>query len=132
MDKTSRPLSPHLQIYRPQITSVLSILHRITGVLLSIGSILFAYWLLALSQGPEAYARAQAILSSGFAKLLWAGLIVSFCYHLANGLRHLAWDCGLGFEKRQARVSGWGVVVLTVVLSIAALAASMHFLGEGA
>ncbi len=113
-------------------TMVLSILHRITGVLLSLGSILLAYWLLAIALGPEAYAKAQQILSSGFAKLVWVGLIVSFCYHLANGVRHLAWDCGWGLEKKQARASGWGVVILTVVLSLVALGASMHFVGGGA
>ena len=113
-------------------TMVLSILHRITGVALSLGSILLTYWLFAVALGPEAYATAQGVLSSGFAKLVWAGLVVSFCYHLANGLRHLAWDCGWGLEKRQARASGWGVVAVTVVLSLAALAASLHFLGAGA
>jgi succinate dehydrogenase / fumarate reductase, cytochrome b subunit len=113
-------------------TMVLSISHRITGVLLSLGSILFAYWLLAVALGPEAYATAREVLSSGFAKLVWAGLVVSFCYHLVNGLRHLAWDCGWGLEKREARASGWGVVVLTAVLSLAVFAASFHFLGAGA
>lgn len=113
-------------------TMVLSISHRITGVFLSLGSLLFVYWLAALSAGPDSYATAQRILSTGLAKLVWAGLIFSFCFHFANGLRHLAWDCGWGFEKHQARASGWAVVVLAAVLSVAVILAAWHLTGGGA
>jgi succinate dehydrogenase / fumarate reductase cytochrome b subunit len=110
-------------------TMVLSITHRVTGVFLSLGSILFVYWLVALSAGPDHFAAAQRILSSGFAKLIWAGLIFSYCFHLANGVRHLAWDCGWGFEKHQARASGWAVVVVVVVLTTAFLVAAWRLTG---
>lgn len=113
-------------------TLVLSISHRITGVFLSLGSILFVYWLLALSAGPDSYASAERILSSGFAKLVWAGLIFSFCFHLTNGLRHLAWDCGWGLEKRQARASGWAVVVIAAVLATACIITALRLTGGGA
>ncbi len=111
-------------------TMVLSITHRITGLFLSVGSILFVYWLLALSLTPDRYAQAQRILGSGFAKLVWAGLIFSFCYHLANGLRHLAWDMGWGLEKRQARASGWAVVVVALVMTVAVIFAALNLSGS--
>ena len=107
-------------------TMVLSISHRLTGIALSAGSLLLVYWLFALSQGPVAYERAQAILGSGFAKLIWGGLLFSFCYHLCNGVRHLVWDCGWGLERPQARRSGWAVVVLSVLLTLGGLAAAWH------
>lgn len=113
-------------------TMVLSISHRITGVFLSLGSLLFVYWLVALSAGPESYASAQLALSSGLAKLVWAGLIFSFCFHLANGVRHLAWDCGWGLEKRQARASGWAVAVVAAVLALACILAALRLSGGAA
>lgn len=113
-------------------TMVLSISHRITGVFLSLGSILFVYWLSALAGGPDSYASAQRALSSGFAKLIWAGLIFSFCFHLANGVRHLAWDCGWGLEKRQARASGWAVVAIATVMTAACLIAAWRLSGGDA
>lgn len=113
-------------------TMVLSICHRITGVFLSLGSILFVYWLVALSAGEASYASAERVLSSGLAKLIWAGLIFSFCFHLTNGLRHLAWDCGWGFEKRQARASGWVVIVLATVLTVAFILAAWRLTGGSA
>ena len=131
MAQRDRPLSPHLQIYQFQYTMVLSILHRVTGVFLSLGSILFVYWLAALAAGPEAYAAATHLLSSAAAKLIWVGLLFCLCYHLMNGLRHLAWDCGWGFEKRQARTSGWLVVIASIVLTILALVAMLPWLRGG-
>jgi succinate dehydrogenase / fumarate reductase, cytochrome b subunit len=116
MAHRERPLSPHLQIYKFQYTMVLSITHRFTGLLLSVGSLFFIYWLMALALGPERYVAASALLSGPVARIAWAGLILCFCYHLANGIRHLVWDCGLGLERRQARASGWAVVLVTVVL----------------
>lgn len=130
MTRRDRPLSPHLTIYRPMYTMVLSITHRITGLFLSVGSILFIYWLLALSLTPDRYATAQRVLGSGFAKLIWAGLIFSFCYHLANGLRHLAWDLGWGLEKRQARTSGWAVVVIALLMTAAVICCAWRLGGS--
>jgi succinate dehydrogenase / fumarate reductase cytochrome b subunit len=117
MAHRARPLSPHLQIYKFRYTMVLSIIHRLTGLALSIGSLLFVYWLFALALGRESYATAVELLASPLAKVIWAGLVVCFCYHLANGIRHLVWDLGHGLEKRQARASGAAVVVATVLLS---------------
>ena len=100
-----RPLSPHLGVYRFMYTMATSIAHRITGVILSVGFVLLVGWLLAAALGAEAYATAVAVLSGGFVKLLLAGWLVAFCYHLCNGLRHLGWDLGRGLEKAEARRS---------------------------
>jgi succinate dehydrogenase / fumarate reductase cytochrome b subunit len=118
MATDNRPLSPHLQIYRPQITSVLSILHRITGVFMSLGALLLAYWLLALASGPVAYADALGILGSGPVMVLLFGLSFCFFYHLCNGIRHLAWDAGWGFELPQVYASGWAVVIASFLLTL--------------
>lgn len=118
MHRADRPLSPHLQIYRPQITSVLSILHRATGALLAAGTLLLVYWLWALASGPGAYADAQALLGSWLGRtalLVWTWALF---YHLCNGIRHLFWDAGLGFELKTAYASGWAVVVVSVVLTL--------------
>ncbi|HUO82116.1 MAG TPA: succinate dehydrogenase, cytochrome b556 subunit, partial [Gammaproteobacteria bacterium] len=96
-----RPLSPHLQIYKPQLTSVLSILHRFTGVGLSFAALLLVYWLIALARGPAAYADAIGLFGSGFVRLLLVAVSFCFFYHLCNGVRHLFWDAGYGFEIRQ-------------------------------
>jgi len=114
-----RPLSPHLQIYRPQITSVLSIFHRFTGVGLIVGLFVLAYWLMAAAYGPEAYARAQGFLVSGLGRLILFALTFALYYHLANGIRHLFWDIGLGFELPALRASGIAVVVFSLVLTLA-------------
>ena len=118
MDRVERPLSPHLQVYRWQITMSLSILHRATGVALSVGLIVLVYWLLQLASGPTAYAQAQTLLGSGLLKLCYAGWAFCFFYHLANGVRHLVWDLGRGFEKNQISVGGWIVVVLAVAATL--------------
>jgi succinate dehydrogenase / fumarate reductase cytochrome b subunit len=115
----NRPLSPHLQIYRPQITSVLSILHRMTGVALAVGLLLLTYWLSAAAYGPEAFSRAQDFLGS------WVGLLLLFpwtyClfYHLCNGIRHLFWDAGWGLELQAIRASGIVVVAASLALTAA-------------
>jgi succinate dehydrogenase / fumarate reductase cytochrome b subunit len=119
MDRAERPLSPHLQVYRWQITMALSILHRGTGLALSAGLIVFVYWLLSAANGPAAYAASQAVLGSGLLKLCYAGWAFCFFYHLANGIRHLAWDLGYGFEKSQINTSGLAVVALALVATIA-------------
>jgi succinate dehydrogenase / fumarate reductase cytochrome b subunit len=106
MPPTERPLSPHLQIYRPQITSVLSILHRITGVALTLGTLVLTWWLVSAAYGPEAFANAQAFVGSWFGQLVLWGFTFALFYHLGNGIRHLAWDFGLGFELSQLRASG--------------------------
>jgi succinate dehydrogenase / fumarate reductase, cytochrome b subunit len=118
MTRRERPLSPHLGIYRPMYTMVLSISHRITGVLLSIGLIVLICWLLALAGGQDAYGTALECLRSPLVQLLLLGWLFSFFFHLCNGIRHLAWDCGFGFERKQARASGWVVFISAVALTI--------------
>lgn len=119
MDRVERPLSPHLQVYRPQMTSVLSILHRATGVALSAGVVVLVYWLVAIAGGSAAYEAAAAILGSGWLKIGYAGWSFCFFYHLANGIRHLAWDVGLGFEMNQINASGWLVLIVASVATAA-------------
>ena len=97
-----------------QITSALSILHRMTGVALSIGLLTLIYWLVALAGGSADYAAAGAILGSGVLKMGYVGWAFCFFYHLANGIRHLAWDIGLGFEHVQIAASGWFVVIVAL------------------
>src|SRR3546814_2392413 len=91
MATTERPLSPHLQIYRPQISSVLSILHRATGIALAVGTLLLVYWLTAAAAGPEAFSTAQALIGSFIGRLFLFGWSFALFYHLGNGIRHLAW-----------------------------------------
>lgn len=114
----NRPLSPHLQIYRPQLTSVLSISHRAAGMVLSAGLVMIVIWLLALASGPEAYERVNTLIFS------WPGLLVlliwtqALFYHLLNGIRHLLWDAGWMLDLNKAYASGWTVVVASLLLSL--------------
>ncbi|MFN5011187.1 MAG: succinate dehydrogenase, cytochrome b556 subunit [Gammaproteobacteria bacterium] len=114
-----RPLSPHLGVYRFMYTMATSLAHRITGVVLSVGLVVLVGWLYAAASSADTYARASALLSSGFMKLLLAGWMLAFCYHLCNGIRHLNWDLGRGLEKAEARRSATLVVAVTVVLAAA-------------
>jgi succinate dehydrogenase cytochrome b subunit len=120
MSTGERPLSPHLQIYRPQITSVLSITHRATGIALSLGTLLLAWWLIALAAGPGPYGAVQGFLGSWIGRLLLFGWSWALFYHLCNGIRHLFWDAGLGFELPTVYRSGWTVVAASVVLTFVA------------
>jgi len=116
----TRPLSPHLFIYRFAYTMALSVLHRAAGILLSFGLLLLVAWLLALASGEAAYASFSAFAGSWPVKLALALLLVSFCYHFANGIRHLCWDMGWGLERQQARASA-RLVVVGVILVAAVL-----------
>lgn len=126
MQSDNRPLSPHLQIYRLPLNAITSISHRISGVLLALGSIVLVWWLVAAAGGAEAYAAAQGFIGSWFVQLLlfvWTFLLF---YHLANGIRHLFWDAGYGYDLDVARKSGIAVIaaaaVLTIVIWLVALA----------
>lgn len=119
MDRIERPLSPHLQIHRLEITSALSVLHRGTGLALSAGLPLLAYWLLAAASGEAAYAEATVLLGSVWAKIFYTGWCYCFFYHLANGIRHLLWDMLIGLDPGQYRISGYIVVVLTIAATAA-------------
>jgi succinate dehydrogenase cytochrome b subunit len=118
MPSQERPLSPHLQVYRWQLTSVMSILHRVTGVALAVGALLLVYWLIAVAAGPDAFATAQGFIGSILGRLLLFGWTVALFYHLCNGIRHLFWDAGRGFELRTAYASGWAVVIVAAALSV--------------
>jgi succinate dehydrogenase / fumarate reductase cytochrome b subunit len=118
MQGVQRPLSPYW-IYRWRITMWLSSLHRITGLLLSAGAIALAVWLIALAGGPQSYAAVQPVFGAGWFKLLLVGWTFSFFLHLANGVRHLAWDVGAGFRLQQISASGWTVIVVAVLATAA-------------
>jgi succinate dehydrogenase / fumarate reductase cytochrome b subunit len=118
MATQSRPLSPHLQVYRPQLTSVLSITHRATGVFLCIGTLVLAYWLVALAGGPEAFAAAQGVLGSWLGRLVLFLWTLALFYHLCNGIRHLFWDAGIGLELEQAYATGKAVVGVSAGLTV--------------
>jgi len=113
-----RPLSPHLQIYQWQLTWILSILHRITGLVLGVGTLLLVWWLVATAAGPQAFAAAQDFIGSWFGRLLLFGWTLAFFFHLANGIRHLVWDAGYGLELPAVYRSGWAVVALTLALTL--------------
>ena len=131
MAQRARPLSPFMH-YRWQYTNTLSILHRITGVLLSLGFLLLVYWLAAAAAGPERYAAAQDMLASPLAQLVWFGAAFAFCYHLLNGVRHLFFDMGHGFELKTARASGRAVAIGAVVLGLLLWLLVRSGLGGGA
>ena len=118
MATRERPLSPHLQVYRWQITMTMSILHRVTGVILVAGAFALAWWLMALAAGGEAYLDAATCLASPLGKLFLFGFTLSLVYHLLNGIRHLLWDAGWGFEIPEFYASGWTVAALTVVFTL--------------
>ena len=118
MASDHRPLSPHLQIYRWQITMALSILHRVTGVALALGTLLLVWWLLAAAAGPGPYATVQAVIGSWLGRLLLLAWSFALFYHLCNGIRHLAWDAGLGFEIKTMTTTGWIVVVASIALTL--------------
>ena len=113
-----RPLSPHLQVYKWPVSMALSISHRATGIGLSVGALLMTWWLVAAASSDSAFAAVQGFLGS------WFGVFLLFCWaaalllHLFQGIRHLAWDAGYGFDNRSYRVTGWGVLAATVVATV--------------
>ena len=115
-----RPLSPFMfpTWYRFQITSGLSIIHRLTGIALSAGSILLAWWLIAVAEGGQLFAATHAFIASPIGIVLLLFWSMAFFYHLCSGIRHLAWDAGYGFEIRQAYRSGYAVLAATVLLTV--------------
>lgn len=118
MSNTERPLSPHLSIYRWPITMTLSILHRVTGVAMSVGFIALAAWLTAAAVGPQAYDQFAGLLSTPIGRVVLVGWSFAFFFHLANGVRHLFWDFGHGFETHQANASAWFVLLLAVGMTV--------------
>lgn len=125
MTPAPRPLSPHLQIYKPQLTSVLSITHRLAGIVLSVGSLFLVWWLVAAASSNAAFAAAQSFWGSWFGILLLVGWTFALFFHLANGIRHLVWDAGYGFGLREAYLSGWIVLAASAALTLVAWIAAL-------
>ena len=122
VNRGDRPLSPHLTVYNQSYTGTLSILHRATGVALTLGMVLVVWWLLAAAAGPEYFATADGFLTSWFGHLILIGSAWALSYHFLNGIRHLVWDLGYGFELETVRASSMfvagGSAALTVLLLI--------------
>lgn len=126
MSNLNRPLSPHLQVYRFPLTVILSITHRITGAALCAGVVALTVWLLALADGPDAFNTAQSVFGSIPGKIVMFVFTFALFFHLGNGIRHLFWDAGYGFELETVDTSAKAVLigagVLTVLLWVVALA----------
>ena len=122
MDPRQRPLSPHLQVYKPQLTSVLSILHRAAGVYLAFGLMALALWIISLGSTEHCFAAMTSFYDSVLGQLLFASWSTAFFYHFANGIRHLVWDAGCGFELTAVNKGGWFVLIFTVLASVFFLA----------
>ena len=118
MNDSKNPLSPHLQIYRWHISSLLSITHRISGVINLLALILIFFWLTALSLGENNYDSFLLIINSFFGKFILIGFTWSMIFHLLSGVRHLVWDLGYGFEIKIANISGIIVIISSLVLTI--------------
>ncbi len=117
MESVKRPLSPHLQVYKPQLTSILSIIHRGTGVFLSLGSLLLTCWLVALATSEQAFGNIQQHYSTWYGKVILVGFIFSFYFHLCNGIRHLFWDAGQGLEISTTYKSGYAVIAVSIIMT---------------
>lgn len=115
-----RPVSPNIQIYRPQLTSVLSIVNRVAGVILCVGAVVLVVWLVAAASGPQAYLVVHGAVATGFGQAMLLACTFAFFLHLCGGIRHLVWDTVRGFELRTIYASGWWVVGASTVLTVAA------------
>ena len=120
MASNNRPLSPHLQVYKPQLTTFMSITHRATGIALAVGTLMLVCWLIAAATGETAFNEVRAFLGSIVGRLLLLGWSFALFYHLCNGLRHLFWDAGRGFEIETAYMTGRIVIAASILLTIGA------------
>ena len=128
MAQTQRPVSPHLQVYKWSVTMASSIFHRATGVALGVGTLVLAWWLIAAATSDDAYALVQGFLGSIVGRVIMLGFLWSLIYHMMNGLRHLLWDLGYGFEIGTAQKSGW-LAFIAATLATIAVAATMIVMG---
>lgn len=128
-NRRARPLSPNIQVYRPQLTSVLSIANRITGIGLTACAVVLVAWLVAAASGQQTYDRFQHLIGSWLGLLLLLAATFAFFLHLLGGIRHLIWDSVRAFELKQIYASGWIVVALSVALTLAAWLASLAIAG---
>ena len=117
MPDDDRPLSPHLSVYKWQVSNSMSILHRMTGVFLSIGAIVFVGWLVAVAANQSIYDGMMKLICSPFGLLMTLGWTFCFFYHFSNGIRHLVWDAGYGFDPQVARFSGWFVLIVALLVT---------------
>lgn len=116
--QANRPVSPHLQIYSWPISMVTSIAHRATGIILAVGSVVLAIWLIAAGSGPDAFASVNGFAASWLGQLLMFGWSFALFFHLCNGIRHLVWDTGIGLELETARLSGFVAIGVAVALTL--------------
>ena len=114
----NRPLSPHLQVWRFHITMFVSIMHRVTGCGLYLGALIGTWWALALAGGPVTYNNFLGVIGSPLGKFVLFGMTVSMFFHMGNGIRHLFWDMGEGFQLKTAEFSAWALIAFTVVASV--------------
>jgi succinate dehydrogenase / fumarate reductase cytochrome b subunit len=117
----TRPISPHLTIYRRHLSMMMSIVHRITGCGLGVGGLLVVWWFLAAARGPDAFAFADGLLTSWLGGLVLIACLVALWYHFFNGIRHLIWDSGAWFDLEQVRVGGLAVLAATAVMTVVTL-----------
>lgn len=127
MPARTRPLSPHIGIYRWQIGNTLSIVHRLTGIALALGLVALSYWLISLAGGEESYRAAARLFAGPWGVVLLIGWTLAFFYHLLNGVRHLLWDVGLGFERGQRQATGWLAVLGALGLTLCIWALLWYF-----
>lgn len=121
VNRRDRPLSPHLTIYRPQITMVMSIMHRITGAGMALGAVLVVWWFIAAASDPRHFAAVDGLLTSWLGLLVLVASLIAFWYHFCNGIRHLVWDTGAGFELETVTRSGYAALAGTAVLTLVTL-----------
>lgn len=122
MDPRQRPLSPHLQVYKPQLTSMLSIMHRGSGVFLSFGILVLAAWVIAIGYSKETFECVNSFFQGFWGKVLFSAFVAGFFYHFCNGMRHLMWDIGRGFEISTVYKTGWSVLVVSACFTTVYLA----------
>ena len=114
----ARPLSPHLQVYRPQLTSILSIMNRVTGIATSVGTLMLVWWLVAAAAGPESFAQVQWFMGTPIGLFMLFGWTAALFYHFFGGLRHLAWDAGWGFDLERTHLTGWLAIGATLAATL--------------
>lgn len=118
VNRGNRPLSPHMTIYRPQVTSVFSILHRITGVAMTLGAVLLVWWFLAAATSPEYFETVDGLMTSWIGGLILIGSVWALWFHFCNGIRHLVWDLGMGMEIDDVAQTAWLTLAVSIILTI--------------
>lgn len=113
-----RPLSPHLQIYRPMLTMMMSIAHRISGASLAVGFVLLTWWLIAVSSGPEAFATVNSFFAGILGRFLLFMFTWALIHHMLGGIRHLIWDTGHGLDRQSIEIFAWGTIIGSTLLTV--------------